>query len=242
MKQPNCGRPPSVPSRAFTLIELLVVIAVIAILASLLLPALSGAKVKARQTYCLSNLRQIGIGMGMYADDEDGWLPTTTHGSGTNASWIYQLGPYLGGVDRIRACPADPKSEERLAVFGTSYIMNEYTSVDAVDPFGYSDPNDSFRKLDALTKPSDTITVFECANGMSPSIFNDHTHSRNWLSGWRSVLSDIQPDRHRPGGPAGDHSAGIANYLFADGHVSALQAAPLRKRIESGDNFAKPPR
>ena len=61
-------------SRGFTLIELLVVVAVIAILAALLLPALSSAKEKGRRIACVSNLRQVALGAQLYMDDNDGGL------------------------------------------------------------------------------------------------------------------------------------------------------------------------
>ena len=85
----------------FTLIELLVVIAVVGLLVALLLPAVQATRASARNLYCKSNMRQIGLGIHSYAESYRGKFPWTEHRD-ENESWIVSLGPFLEQVDMIR--------------------------------------------------------------------------------------------------------------------------------------------
>jgi prepilin-type N-terminal cleavage/methylation domain-containing protein len=168
--------------RAFTLIELLVVIAIIAVIAALLLPSLSAARSKARQATCLNNLKQINLGVHMYADDHDNVLTLVSTNHSPNVWMDYKnwMKSYVGlkgdssPQDRLFACPADAfyyrEGSADSIVFQSLHSQSNYNyssyafnagNLRADYPYTNHSPGIAGKKLTSVAHPSRTILVAE---------------------------------------------------------------------------------
>ena len=200
----------------FTLIELLVVIAVISILAALLLPALKSAREKARQVYCINNLKQAGIAFHMYAGDYDGWPPPLRDSSLSGLYWYQHISPYLGkptteifGYTYMK-CPSAKKTIN--VTYGVQYRTPGY--VDRL--FRYGDDLttvgkiklDKAKKLFLVTDTNNTLFVYSPGTWLFAYDL-DGDGIKDSVGSTMFYLYNFVDIRHSKG----------ANFLFGDGSV-----------------------
>lgn len=194
-------------NRGFTLIELLVVIGIIAILAGLLMPALSRAKSKASRIKCLSNIRQLSMAATLYSGDHNGEYPARR--TRTNA-WMVTLKPYYS-APQILKCPNDRWAETRSYLINgwndywqKTLVASDYNKVMAwVYPHGM--------KATDVPLPSETILFGEKRIGSL------HVHM-DFGQGQGNDKEQVNQDMHRTGGP----KTGGSNFAMVDGSTRLI--------------------
>ncbi len=202
----------------FTLIELLVVIAIIAILAAILFPVFAQAREKARATSCLSNCRQIGIAITMYADDYDEAYPCSCMmGMGmmtpNTQDWVVSVGPYVKNNGLFR-CPSDnsPLWTSMDTPRMSSYGFNAYFIPIEPPYFGIN--------MAAINRPAECVLATEVADNWAQDFFQP----MYWGSPPKTADSAMQMMewdmmKQEPLSTAIRRHQEGANYVFAEGHA-----------------------
>ncbi len=225
--------PPPGSARAFTLIELLVVIAIIAILAGMLLPALARTKEKGASIKCLSNQRQLGLSLVLYAGDYNGGFPPRVSAN----HWPTQLRKYYGTFNVLQ-CPTELRQRDRTTRKSNAPNVTPDGAIRAFIINGWNDyfaSSASRFNADAMVNkqvpesavryPSDTVVfgekrtgsenyyldIFEGANGNTARNGNHETELERSRHSSQKRRQDVKT------------ADGGSNYIFADGSARMIK-------------------
>jgi prepilin-type N-terminal cleavage/methylation domain-containing protein/prepilin-type processing-associated H-X9-DG protein len=216
-------------SKGFTLIELLVVIAIIALLMSILLPALSKVKDQAKSSVCMSNMRQIGIAANLYCEDWEQRIPRGT--GGEISPWYQVFMPYLSQRPmnndyrnvKIYRCPSYPDRQQTVC-----FVVNGWDFRGPDDMNGY--------------EQGDATKLTQCVRRSETIYLGDNEYGR-----WRDIIRrsddegvrrcDVWHPGHMPNSDTDDLSHGRrvarkrhkdgSNYLFLDWHVEYISTEDM---------------
>ena len=217
--------------RGFTLIELLVVIAIIAILAAILFPVFAKAREKARQTSCLSNLKQLANGMLMYAQDYDEHFPALTYTDCFPTAnvwsgmypWPITIMPYVKNW-QIGVCASDSQcgcmskaggndfDPFFVARFGAAPASSAAAAAQWPWSYGSNYSLTTAFTLAQINRPAQCILLCDFGQGQ-------HSYSVYYANFGYGYTSTESPDRWTAGGRHNDGR----NYAFCDGHAKWLK-------------------
>jgi prepilin-type N-terminal cleavage/methylation domain-containing protein len=194
--------------RGFTLIELLVVIAIIAILAAILFPVFARAREQARKITCVSNLKQLGTAVIMYAQDYDEYLPNNWAGKKDTMLWNDLSGsglmdPYLKNR-KIWFCPSDSPPTYKNQTYDYSYCL--YNNTDDVNKHLYPSRMESHSLAEAAY-PAQKVVFWE--------VYAYH--------GNRAYVANALTDKSLRGD--------ISNMTMLDGHTKTFQSTRLNPDV-----------
>ena len=218
----------------FTLIELLVVIAIIAILAAILFPVFAKAREKARQASCASNLKQIGLGLLQYAQDNDETFMSRNGNSGAMIVWPVQIAPYTKSLGIFR-CP-----DESVADAAPNNVLS----------YALSQNTTNGLTLASFNAPAKTVTVCEM-KGININYSNNTPFVTDMpgsgvsltfgINGWGvpSLATGLLGQRGISGWAANSarHTEG-SNFLAGDGHVKWYRGAAVSPGLNNSSSTA----